>query len=95
VGCAANAGPAGAYRPEHPTRPDRLAAQSISSRLAGYEDVNDAERRCLDPTLRIVVGDRTILTFDRPAGKVDPSCWCGFTSALEMDPPKGSHSARP
>jgi hypothetical protein len=33
-----------------------LFRQSIYSRLAGYEDVNDAERLCLDPALRIVVG---------------------------------------
>jgi hypothetical protein len=32
--------------------------QSIYSRLAGYEDVNDAERLCLDPALRTVVGGR-------------------------------------
>ncbi|HKB35302.1 MAG TPA: IS1380 family transposase [Gemmataceae bacterium] len=35
-----------------------LLRQSIYSRLAGYEDVNDAERLCLDPTLRAVVGGR-------------------------------------
>jgi hypothetical protein len=35
-----------------------LLRQSISSRLAGYEDVNDAERLCLDPAMRIVVGGR-------------------------------------
>ena len=32
-----------------------LLWQSIYSRLAGYEDVNDAERLCLDPALRTVV----------------------------------------
>src|SRR5947199_7943140 len=35
-----------------------LLRQSIYSRLAGYEDVNDSERLCLDPALRIVVGGR-------------------------------------
>src|SRR6516165_3923190 len=33
-----------------------LLRQSIYSRLAGYEDVNDAERLCLDPAMRIVIG---------------------------------------
>jgi hypothetical protein len=35
-----------------------LLRQSIYSRLAGYEDVNDAELLCLDPAERIVVGGR-------------------------------------
>jgi hypothetical protein len=35
-----------------------LLWQPIYSRLAGYEDVNDAERLCLDPALRTVVGGR-------------------------------------
>ena len=35
-----------------------LLRPSIYSRLAGYEDVNDAERLCLDPALRTVVGGR-------------------------------------
>src|SRR5436305_126860 len=37
---------------------EALLRQSIYSRLAGYEDVNDAERLCLDPAMRIVVGGR-------------------------------------
>jgi hypothetical protein len=36
-----------------------LLRQSIYSRLAGYEDVNDAERLCLDPALRTVAGGRS------------------------------------
>jgi hypothetical protein len=35
-----------------------LLRQSIYSRLAGYEDVNDAERLCLDPAMRTVAGGR-------------------------------------
>ena len=33
--------------------------QSVYSRLAGYEDTNDAEQLCYDPAIRQVVGDRT------------------------------------
>jgi hypothetical protein len=35
-----------------------LLRQSIYGCLAGYEDVNDAQRLCRDPTLRAVVGGR-------------------------------------
>ena len=35
-----------------------LLRQSIYSRLAGYEDTNDAERLAVDPTMRQVVGGR-------------------------------------
>jgi hypothetical protein len=37
-----------------------LPRQSIFGRLAGYEDVNDAEGLCRDPAIRWVVGDRAI-----------------------------------
>jgi hypothetical protein len=33
-----------------------LSRQSVFSRLAGYEDTNDAERLKVDPTMRHVVG---------------------------------------
>ncbi len=35
-----------------------LLRQSIYSRLAGYEDVNDAERRSVDPVMRALTGKR-------------------------------------
>jgi hypothetical protein len=37
-----------------------LLRQSVFGRLAGYEDVNDAERLCRDPAMRWVIGDRAI-----------------------------------
>src|ERR1700730_3731462 len=37
-----------------------LLRQSAFGRLAGYEDVNDADRLCRDPAMRWVVGDRAI-----------------------------------
>jgi hypothetical protein len=37
-----------------------LLRQSICSRLAGHEDVNDAERLRVDPVLRHVVGERAV-----------------------------------
>jgi hypothetical protein len=35
-----------------------LLRQSFYSRLAGYEDTNDAERLSVDPAMRHVVGER-------------------------------------
>ena len=35
-----------------------LRQSLINSRLAGYEDTNDAERLAQDPTMRVVVGRR-------------------------------------
>jgi Transposase DDE domain group 1 len=37
-----------------------LLRQSVFGRLAGYEDVNDADRLCRDPAMRWVVGDGAI-----------------------------------
>ena len=37
-----------------------LLRQSVFGRLAGYEDVNDAERLCRDPAMHWVVGDQAI-----------------------------------
>ncbi len=39
-------------------------------RLAGYEDVNDAERLCRDPAMRWVVGDRAITGFAASASQM-------------------------
>ncbi len=35
-----------------------LLRQAVFGRLAGYEDVNDAERLCYDPAMRRVGGDQ-------------------------------------
>jgi hypothetical protein len=37
-----------------------LLRQSVFSRLAGYEDVNDADRLCSDPVMRQLVGGRAV-----------------------------------
>src|SRR6478672_5698895 len=37
-----------------------LLRQAVFGRLAGYEDVNDADRLCRDPAMRWVVGDQAI-----------------------------------
>jgi len=34
--------------------------QSVFSRLAGYEDVNDADRLCRDPGMRQLIGGRAV-----------------------------------
>ena len=41
-------------------RCDGLFLQSVFGRLAGYEDVNDADRLALDPVMRQVVGGRAV-----------------------------------
>jgi hypothetical protein len=47
-----------------------LLRQSVFGRLAGYEDVNDAERLCHDPAMRWVVGDRAITGFAASASQM-------------------------
>lgn len=41
-------------------RLDGLFRQLVFGRLAGYEDVNDADRLALDPVMRQVVGGRDV-----------------------------------
>ena len=65
-------GRASGTEPTHRTAPDRptgheqpslpladLLRQSVYSRLAGYEDVNDAERVSQDPTFRLIGSEKT------------------------------------
>jgi hypothetical protein len=47
-----------------------LLRQAVFGRLAGYEDVNDAERLCLDPAMRWVVGDKAITGFAASASQM-------------------------
>jgi hypothetical protein len=47
-----------------------LLRQAVFGRLAGYEDVNDAERLCRDPAMRWVVGDRAITGFAASASQM-------------------------
>jgi hypothetical protein len=49
-----------------------LLRQSVFGRLAGYEDVNDAERLCRDPAMRWVVGDRAITGSAASASQMGP-----------------------
>ena len=49
-----------------------LLRQSISSRLAGYEDLNDAERLSSDPTFRLI-GSPT--RWDRSAALTSTLHW--------------------
>jgi len=41
-----------------PARTVAILWQSVFRRLAGYENVNDAERPCRDPAMRWIVGGK-------------------------------------
>ena len=69
-------------------RLDGLFRQSVFGRLAGYEDVNDADRLALDPVMRQVVGGRAVdaasglgladgTVRDRDAGLAREPCGAG------------------
>ena len=53
-----------------------MLRQAIYGRLAGYEDVNDAERLRVDPAMRRVVGGRANTTAQSPS--VAPVGGCGL-----------------
>ena len=81
----------------------RLAAllrQSVLGRLAGYEDVNDAERLARDPAMRAIVGreglDRLAASRSRriKLARVSGGLWCiirlfrvGSSQLDSADPP--------
>jgi len=55
-----------------------LLRQSLYSRLAGYEDTNDAERLCIDPAMRQVAGGRRpVPTLKGPSPARPPLAWPG------------------
>lgn len=60
-----------------------LFRQSVFSRLAGYEDVNDADRLCRDPVMRQLIGGRAT---GSPTPRPSSRSWVGA--------PSGASSAR-
>src|SRR3954471_4399938 len=47
-----------------------LLRQAVFGRLAGYEDLNDAERLCRDPAMRWVVGEKAITGYAASASQM-------------------------
>src|SRR5271166_3483024 len=57
-----------------------LLRQSVFGRLAGYEDVNDADRLCRDPAMRWVVGGKAPMDRSASASQMAasrPNGWRG------------------
>src|ERR1700692_2646671 len=62
-----------------------LLRQSVYSRLAGYEDLNDAERLAADPTFRLISSQRI---WDRGGALTSTLHWCEtelLTTGRESD----------
>jgi hypothetical protein len=57
-----------------------LLRQSVFGRLAGYEDVNDADRLCRDPAMRWVVGG------DAPMGRAASASQLGDLERCALRP---------
>jgi len=65
-----------------------LLRQSVFGRLAGYEDVNDAERLRHDPAMRWIVGGKAAsgaAASRITAGQLDVSCRCGATGRPDIE----------
>src|SRR5262245_10251770 len=85
-----------------------LFRQSVFGRLAGYEDVNDAERLRHDPAMRWIVGGKAAqgcaaspsqMGRDAMArGTREPLCYCRFVRPVDRpcarSPPAEKHRAR-
>ena len=62
-----------------------LLRQSVYGRLAGYEDVNDADRLNVDPVMRHVIGGRAVERDAASASEIGR-----FETDLSSHPPGGS-----
>jgi hypothetical protein len=58
-------------RQEYPTSTADLFHQSVYSRIAGYEDVNDAGRFSQDPTFRLIVRRKLRIVARRVVAKIE------------------------